>query len=58
MDRLQQAQLTLATQLWHRARGETAPDAPDDNELRIRVLRQRRDPGLRRLAVRAPEVAA
>ncbi|WP_433062901.1 PrsW family intramembrane metalloprotease [Dactylosporangium sp. CS-033363] len=58
MDRLQQAQLELATQLWHRTRGETAPDAPGDDELRMRILRLRRDAGIQRSGARAQAVAA
>lgn len=57
MDRLQQAQLALATQRWHRARGEVAPDAPEDDALRLQILRLRRDAGTR-LPARAQGVAA
>lgn len=57
LDRLQQAQLALGTQRWHRARGEVAPDAPEDDALRLQILALRRDAGTR-LPSRAQEVAA
>jgi RsiW-degrading membrane proteinase PrsW (M82 family) len=58
VDRLQQAQLNLATQAWHRARGELTPDAPDDRSLRERILRLRREAGPRLSGASARQVTA
>ncbi|MFJ3974725.1 PrsW family intramembrane metalloprotease [Streptomyces sp. NPDC090021] len=42
--RLHEAQLDLATERWHRLRGESDPAAPDEDMLRARIMRLKGGP--------------